>query len=58
MKDKLNTFLESGAYELLAKHPTAKVERQVEKLLSKNTNAHLTVLKHKLTPYKIKLPHL
>jgi hypothetical protein len=34
-KDKLNTLLESGVYETLSKDPAAKVERNVQKLLSK-----------------------
>jgi hypothetical protein len=33
-KDKLNTLLQSGVYEPLSKDPTAKVERNVQKLLS------------------------
>jgi hypothetical protein len=31
-KDKLNTLLESGAYEPLSKEPAAQVERKVRKL--------------------------
>jgi hypothetical protein len=57
-KEKLNTLLESGVYEPLSKDPTAKVERNVPKLLSKHKTALPTVLKHRLTPYHSKPPHL
>jgi hypothetical protein len=52
-KDKLNTLLGSGVYE-----PLAKVERRVQKLLSKHKTALPTDLKRKLTPYNSKPPHL
>jgi hypothetical protein len=35
-KDKPNTLLDSGIYQPLPKDPTAKVERKVQKLLSKH----------------------
>jgi hypothetical protein len=35
-KDKLNTLLESGVCEPLAKDPTAKAEKKVQKLLSRH----------------------
>jgi hypothetical protein len=53
-KDKLNTLPESGVYEPLPKYPTAKVERKVQKLLSKHKTALPTVLKHRLTPHHSK----
>jgi hypothetical protein len=34
-KEKLNTLLESGVYKPLPKDPTAKVDRKIHKLLSK-----------------------
>jgi hypothetical protein len=57
-KDKLNTLLESGVYEPLLKYSTAKVERRVQKLISKHRTAPPTDLKHKLTPYHSKPSHL
>ncbi|PNF20184.1 hypothetical protein B7P43_G16972 [Cryptotermes secundus] len=57
-KDKLNTLLESGVYETLPKDPTAKVESKVQKLLSKYKTTLPTDLKHRLTPYHSKPPHL
>jgi hypothetical protein len=57
-KEKLNTLLESGVYEPLPKDPTAKVEKKIQKLLSKHKTALLIDLKHKLTPYHSKAPHL
>ncbi|PNF42699.1 hypothetical protein B7P43_G14177 [Cryptotermes secundus] len=57
-KDKLNTLLESGVYETLPKDPTAKVERKVQKLLSKYKTTLPSDLKHRLTPYHSKPPHL
>jgi hypothetical protein len=57
-KDKLNIFLESEVYECLPEDPTAKVERKVHTLLSKHKTALPTVLKHTLTPYHSKPPHL
>jgi hypothetical protein len=57
-KNKFNTLLDSGVYEPLPKDPTAKVEGKVEKLLSKHKTALHADLKHKLTPYHRKLPHL
>jgi hypothetical protein len=54
-KDKLNSLPESGVYEPLPEYPTAKVERKIQKFLSK----HIPIdLKHKLTPYHNKPPHL
>jgi hypothetical protein len=44
--------------ETLPKDPTAKVERKVQKLLSKYRNTLQTDLKHKLTPYRSKPPQL
>jgi hypothetical protein len=57
-KDKLNTLLKSGDYELLPKDPTAKVERKIQKHLSKHKNTLPIDLKRKLTLYHNKLPHL
>jgi hypothetical protein len=57
-KDKLNTLLKSGDYELLPKDPTAKVERKTQKHLSKHKNTLPIDLKCKLTLYHNKLPHL
>jgi hypothetical protein len=48
-KEKLNTLLESGVYEHLPKDPTAKVERKVQKLLSK----HKTPLPIKLNKIQV-----
>jgi hypothetical protein len=53
--NKLNTLLESGVYEPL---PTAKIERQEWKLLSKNKTFLTSDLKNKLIPYLCKPPHL
>jgi hypothetical protein len=36
-EDKVNTLLESRAYEPLPKDPTAEVERKVQKLLSRQS---------------------
>jgi hypothetical protein len=55
---KLNLLLESGVYEPLPKYPTFAVEEKVRKLLSKYSNALPTCLKHQLTPYQCKPPHL
>jgi hypothetical protein len=57
-KDKLNTLLESRVYEPSLKDPTAKVERKVQNLLPEHKTALLAGLKHKLTPYHRKSPHL
>jgi hypothetical protein len=57
-KEKINTLLESGVYEPLKKDPTAKIERKVQKLLSKYKSYFTTDLKQKLTPYYSKPPHL
>jgi hypothetical protein len=57
-KERLNTLLESGVYEPFPKDPTAKVERKIQKLLSKHKTTLPTDLKHKLTPYHSKPPHL
>lgn len=57
-KHKLNTLLESRVYELLPADSTAEVDRKMQKLLSKNETALLTGLKHKLTPYHSRSPHL
>ncbi|PNF20263.1 hypothetical protein B7P43_G15436 [Cryptotermes secundus] len=57
-KDKLNTLLGSGFYETLPKDPIAKVERKVQKLLSKYKTTLPTDLKHKLTSCPSKPPHL
>jgi hypothetical protein len=38
-KDKLNTLLESRAYEILCSDPTAKTERKIQTLLSKHKSA-------------------
>jgi hypothetical protein len=57
-KDKLNILLESGVYEPLPKDPAAEVERKVQKLLSKHKTVLPTDVKHNLTPYHSKRPHL
>jgi hypothetical protein len=57
-KDKVNTLLESGAYEPLPKDPTAEVERKLQKLLSKHKTTLLIDLKYKPTPYHSKPLHL
>jgi hypothetical protein len=54
----LSTVLESGVYEPLSKNPTTKVERWVQKLLSKLKTALRTFLKYKLTPYHSRPSHL
>jgi hypothetical protein len=41
-EEKLNTLLEPGVYEPLSKDPTAKVERKIQKLLSKHKLLSLT----------------
>jgi hypothetical protein len=40
--DKLNSLIESWVYEPLPKDATAKLERKVQKLLSKLKTARLT----------------
>jgi hypothetical protein len=58
-KDKLNTLLESGAYEILSSDPTKKkTERKIQTLLSKHKSAFSINQKRKLTPYHSKQPHL
>jgi hypothetical protein len=57
-KVKLKTLLESRVYEPLLNDPTAKVEKKIQKLLSKHKTAGPTDLKRKLIPYHRKLPHL
>jgi hypothetical protein len=57
-EDKSNILLESGIYEPLPKDHTAKVERKVQKLLSKHKTALPADLKHKLTLYHSKPPCL
>jgi hypothetical protein len=57
-KEKLNTLLEFGVYEPVPKNDAAKVERKIQKLLSKHKTALPTGLKHKLTPYHNRPPHL
>jgi hypothetical protein len=52
-KNKLNTLLESGSHEALPKDPTAKVERNVQKILSEHKTALSIDLKYKLTLYHI-----
>jgi hypothetical protein len=56
--DKINTLLESGAYEPVPKDPTAKVERKVQQILAKFKTVLPTEVKRKLTPYHSKPPHL
>jgi hypothetical protein len=51
-------LLESGVYEPLPKDPAAKGERKIQKLLSKHKTTLPVDLKHKLTPYHSKPPHL
>jgi hypothetical protein len=57
-KDKSNTVPKSGFYEHLPKHPTDNFERKVQKIFSKQETVTPTDLKHKLTPYHSKSPHL
>jgi hypothetical protein len=57
-KDKLNTLVEFRVYEMLPKDPAAKVERKVQKLLSKPKTTLPTNLKHKLTSYHSNPLHL
>jgi hypothetical protein len=57
-KDKLNILLESGVYEPLPEDPTAKVERKVQKLLSKHKTILPTDLENKLTQYHSRPPRL
>jgi hypothetical protein len=57
-KDKFNTLLEYGVFEPLPRDLTAKMERKVQKHLSKYKTALPTDLKHKLTPYDRKPPYL
>jgi hypothetical protein len=57
-KEKLNNLLESGIYEPLPKDPTAKVERRIQKLFSKNKTVLPAETKRELTPYHSKPPHL
>jgi hypothetical protein len=57
-KDKLNTLLKSAVYEHLPKDPTAKVVRKVQKILSEHKTDFPTLLKHRLTPYHNKPPHV
>jgi hypothetical protein len=57
-KEELNILLECGVYEPFPKDPTAKVERKIQKLLSKNKISLPIDLKHKLTPYDSKPQHL
>lgn len=45
--DELNILLESGVHELLHKDHSAKVERKVQKILSKHKTVVPTDLKHK-----------
>jgi hypothetical protein len=49
-RDKLNTLLECGAYEILSSDPTAKTERKIQTLMSKHKSAFSTNQKRKLTP--------
>jgi hypothetical protein len=57
-KGKLNILLESRVYEPLPEDPTAKVERRIQKLLSKHKTTLPIDLKYKLTPNHSKLPHV
>jgi hypothetical protein len=57
-KAKSNILLESEVYEPLPKYPKAKVERKIQKLLSKHKTTLPIDLKRKLTPYHSKPPHL
>jgi hypothetical protein len=50
-KEKLKTLLESGVYEPLPKDHTAKVERKVQKLISKHKTILPIDLEHNLIPY-------
>jgi hypothetical protein len=56
--EKLNILLESGVCEPFPKDPTAKVERKLQKLLSKYKTTLSIDVKHKLTPYHSKPLHL
>jgi hypothetical protein len=57
-KEKISSLLESGAYEILHKDPTSQIERTIRKLLTKHKTAIPATLKHKLTPYLSKSPHI
>jgi hypothetical protein len=57
-RNKLNTMLQSGVYEPLTRDPTVKIERKVQKLLSKHKTTLPTMLKQKLAPYHSKPLHL
>jgi hypothetical protein len=57
-KEKLNNLLGSWIYEPLPKYPTTKVERRVQKLLSKYKTVLPTETKRELTPYHSKPLHL
>jgi hypothetical protein len=54
----MNMLLEPGVYEHLPKDPIAKFERKIQKLLSKHKTTLPINLKHKLTPYHSRPPHL
>jgi predicted NAD/FAD-binding protein len=55
-KDKLNILLHFGVYEHLPEDPTARVERKLQKLISKHKTAFPAELKRKLTPYHTRPP--
>jgi hypothetical protein len=57
-REKLFTLVDDGVYEPLSKDPTSKLERKVQKLLSKHKLILSTGLKKKLIPYHSKQPHL
>jgi hypothetical protein len=51
-------LLESEVYELLPTDSAAKIERKVQKLLSKHKTALPTGLKHEQIPHHSRPPHL
>jgi hypothetical protein len=57
-KAKIFSLLEWGVYEPLHKDPTSRIERKIQKLLSKHKSVLPTDMKWKLTPYHSKPPHL
>jgi hypothetical protein len=57
-KEKISSLIESGVYEILHKDPTSQIERKIWKLLTKHKPVLPAALKHKLTPYQSKPPHL
>jgi hypothetical protein len=55
---KISSLLESEVYEILCKDPMSQIGRKIWKLHTKHKTVLATALKHKLTPYHSKPPHL